>query len=123
MKQEKKKKPKAEKEHKPNWREVWASVEDIQQFLSSKVMLRYNLVRGRTEIHWLSQEPVLREDERGLLNAVTLGRAFVDLGFEKKCMKHVRGYVVVRRSSEEMRSLRFQLAQAGTDGTDETAVF
>jgi len=57
------------------------------------------------------------------LNAVTLGRAFVDLGFEKKCMKHVRGYVVVRRSSEEMRSLRFQLAQAGTDGTDGTAVF
>jgi predicted P-loop ATPase len=68
MKQEKKKKPKAEKEHKPNWREVWASVEDIQQFLSSKVMLRYNLVRGRTEIHWLSQGPVLREDERGLLS-------------------------------------------------------
>jgi len=75
-KKEKKKKPKANtqkpkansQDHKPNWREVWASVEDIQQFLSSKVMLRFNLVRGRTEVHWLSEGPVLREDERGLLS-------------------------------------------------------
>ena len=66
MKKEEKKKAKCQ-DHKPNWREVWASVEDIQQFLSSKVMLRFNLVRGRTEVHWLSQGPVLREDERGLL--------------------------------------------------------
>ena len=45
------KKTKEEKEHKKNWREVYASPEDIKQFLSERVMLRHNVVRGRTEIH------------------------------------------------------------------------
>ena len=35
--------------------------------LSERVMLRYNEVRGRTEIHWLSAGPVLKADEQGLL--------------------------------------------------------
>ena len=35
--------------------------------LDSRVSLRYNEVRGRTEIHWRSAGPVLREDEQGLL--------------------------------------------------------
>ena len=35
--------------------------------LSSRVLLRYNEVRHRTEVHWLSQGPVIREDEQGLL--------------------------------------------------------
>jgi predicted P-loop ATPase len=35
--------------------------------LDSRVSLRYNEVRGRPEIHWLSAGPVLKADEQGLL--------------------------------------------------------
>ena len=63
----KKKKKKGPKEHKPSWQEKYASPEEIEQMLSSRVLLRYNEVRHRTEVHWLSQGPVIREDEQGLL--------------------------------------------------------
>ena len=59
------------KEHKKNWKEYTAMVNDIEQFLSDHVVLRRN----------------------------------------------VRGYVVVRRSDEERRSLRQAMA-AGPDDTD-----
>ena len=39
---------------KKNWREVYASVSDIQDFLSERVMLRYNVVTHQTEVHWLT---------------------------------------------------------------------
>ena len=57
------------------------------------------------------------------LSTVTLGRAFRELGFQNKMEHHTRGYVVVRRSPEEMRSMR-QLPpqETGTD-TDETNIF
>jgi hypothetical protein len=35
--------------------------------LDERVLLRYNEVRGRTEIHYLSQGPVIGENELGLL--------------------------------------------------------
>ena len=41
-------------ERKPNWKEVYASVEDIQQFLTDRVLMRYNLVTHQTEVHWLT---------------------------------------------------------------------
>ena len=37
------------KEHKKNWREVYATVEDIQQFLSNNVYLRHNVITKRVE--------------------------------------------------------------------------
>ena len=37
------------KEHKKNWREVYATVEDIQQFLSNHVYLRHNVITKRVE--------------------------------------------------------------------------
>ena len=36
-------------ERKPNWQEVYATVDDIQQFLSERVMLRFNVVTRRVE--------------------------------------------------------------------------
>ena len=58
------------------------------------------------------------------LSTVSLGRAFVELGFERRTFHNVRGYVVVRRSAEEMRSLRQAMAQAkGHTDTDVTDVF
>ena len=37
------------KEHKPNYKEYIASVEDIERFLSSHIQFRHNVVTGRTE--------------------------------------------------------------------------
>ncbi len=54
-------------EHKKPWQETYATPEEIKAMLDSRVSLRYNEVRGRTEIHWRSAGPVLREDEQGLL--------------------------------------------------------
>ena len=53
------------------------------------------------------------------LNTVWLGRAFVELGFQKRTYHNVRGYVVVRRSMEEMRSMRCQMVHG--DDTEDTA--
>ena len=49
------------KEHKRPWQEVYATPEDIKRFLSEHVMLRHNVVRGRTEIHWIEAPPELSE--------------------------------------------------------------
>jgi hypothetical protein len=59
------------------------------------------------------------------LSTVLLGRAFKELGFRFKKSNGVRGYIVVRRSSDEMRSLRFQKATEsdGADGADGAPVF
>ena len=57
------------------------------------------------------------------LSTVVLGRAFVEQGFPKVMQHHVRGYLVVRRSAEEMMAMRRMTARASmeeqvTDGTD-----
>jgi len=51
------------------------------------------------------------------LSSVLLGRAFMELGFERRTCRNVRGYIVVRRSPEEMRSLRSVMAQEASDPT------
>ena len=58
------------------------------------------------------------------LSTVMLGRAFVEQGFERRTSHNVRGYVVVRRSAEEMRSLRTAMASPASDThTDDTEIF
>ncbi len=54
-------------EHKKPWREEYATPEEIKAMLGNRVSLRYNEVRGRTEIHWLSQGLTIGENEQGLL--------------------------------------------------------
>ena len=46
-----------EKEHKPNWRETYASVEEIKDFLRGEVMLRYNVITRRVECHLVNRSP------------------------------------------------------------------
>ena len=53
--------------HKKSWQETYATPEEIKAMLDSRVSLRYNEVRGRPEIHWLSAGPTIRADEQGLL--------------------------------------------------------
>jgi hypothetical protein len=43
-----------------------------------------------------------------------VSRAFTKLGFQSRRTSNFRGYVAVRRSAEEMRSMRYQMA-AGAD--------
>ncbi len=43
------KETKAVKEHKPNWRELRATEQDIQEFLAKNIVLRYNEVTGKVE--------------------------------------------------------------------------
>ena len=58
------------------------------------------------------------------LSTVSLGRAFVEQGFERRTFRNVRGYIVVRRSAQEMKSLRSVMAQTqGDTDTDVTDVF
>ena len=45
-----------EKEHKLNWRETYATVEEIKQFLSGHIYLRQNVVTGRTECRILESD-------------------------------------------------------------------
>ena len=54
-------------EHKQPWQEKYATPEEIKRMLDSRVSLRYNEVRRRTEIHYYSRGPSIREDEQGLL--------------------------------------------------------
>ena len=57
------------------------------------------------------------------LSTVALGRAFVNQGFAKKTVRNVRGYVVVRRSAEEMQAARRLMAHEADTDTDDTDVF
>ena len=62
------KKDEAPRKHKQAWQEKYATPEQIKAMLADRVMLRYNEVRGRTEIHWLSQgllQPRVRLHRRG----------------------------------------------------------
>ena len=36
-------------ERKPNWKEYMATVEDIQNFLMDRILLRHNVITGRVE--------------------------------------------------------------------------
>ena len=156
--------------HAKNWKEYMATVEDIQNFLMDRILLRHNVITGRVEYRlpdsmppkffaeqiakaergglWQTWQPLCDRIVNSLwaelsattvgagitqkLSSVLLGRAFMELGFERRTCRNVRGYIVVRRSAEEMRSLRSVMAQesseptsapdANTD-TDDTVIF
>ena len=46
---EEKKEKGMRKEHKKNWRELYASIDDIKQFLLERVILRHNVITQQTE--------------------------------------------------------------------------
>ena len=53
--------------HKEPWQQKYATPDEIKRMLDDRVALRYNEVRHRTEIRWLTAGPELRTDEQGLL--------------------------------------------------------
>ncbi len=56
-KSKKEKEAAPEKEHKKNWREVYASVEDIERYLSDHIQLRHNVITRRVECHLPDRSP------------------------------------------------------------------
>ena len=45
--------------------------------------------------------------------------AFVEQGYERKTYRNTRGYIVMRRTADEMRSIRYVMAH---EATSETAI-
>ena len=58
------------KEHKPNWKEYTATVEDIQNFLMDRLLLRNNVVSGRVEYKLPTPDPF---QEKGSFDSPSLG--------------------------------------------------
>ena len=52
-----KKDTKGSKEHKKNWQEQTATVDDIRAFLDERILLRHNVVTGRVECCWPTVYP------------------------------------------------------------------
>ena len=63
MEQSTKKPAGEEKEHKKNWREEYATMEEIKAFLSDHVYLRYNMVKHQVEVRLPSQDSFSRVKE------------------------------------------------------------
>ena len=63
-------KKKDKKEHKPNWKEYTATVEDIQNFLMDRLLLRNNVVSGRVEYKLPTPDPF---QEKGSFDSPSLG--------------------------------------------------
>jgi predicted P-loop ATPase len=112
--------------------EILKLQEHNQQFetpnLETELIQQYFRVpRGKESGEFIPVSVALQIVGAGItqkLSAIMLGRAFIELGFRKKTFRNVRGYVVVRRSAEEMRSLRCQMAvEADNTHTDDTDVF
>ena len=59
-KEAKKKESSGQRERKPNWKEYTASVEDIQNFLMDRILLRHNVITGRAEYRDPSHPPLHR---------------------------------------------------------------
>ncbi len=113
-------KKKESKEHKKQWREVYATVEDIQNFLMDRAPAP-NEPGEFISVAYALQ--LISANISQKLSTVALGRAFMNQGFRKKTYRNVRGYVVIRRSAEEMLSIRRLMAHEADTDTDDTDVF
>ena len=91
-------KSKVPKEHKKPWQEAYATVGEIEAM---------QIVSGQISAKITKEQ---------------MGHAFIDLGFERRTFRNVRGYIVVRRSIAETESLRRELATPDTH-TPDTPVF
>ena len=52
-----------EKEHKKNWREEYATVGEIKDFLRAHVFLRYNTVKHQVEVRLPTQDSFCGNEE------------------------------------------------------------
>ena len=99
--------------HKKNWKEYMATVEDIQNFIMDRILLRHNVITRRVEFRLPSSYEHEGTDWQPISDRV-VNTLWSELSATK----------VVRRSPEEMKSIRQVMAAcpSNTD-TDVTDVF
>ena len=103
-----------QKERKKNWKEVYASVEDIQQFETARsenelIDEYFRQPVGIEGGEYLPASVILQlvgGTSMKDINATKLGRALTAMGFESKMTRGIRRYRVVRRSTSEMQQHR-----------------
>ena len=106
---------KPKKKHKKNRREEYASVTDIETFLSDRIMLRYNVVTRRVEYRLvLSQYGLVCWEELDTMQQKELNKLKAAMTMPS----------INERSAEEMRSMRNMMAcydpHTDTDDTDDS---
>ena len=153
--EETKTKTKTGKERKANWKEYMATVEDIQNFLMDRVLLRHNVITRRVEYRLPSSydcegtdwQPINDRMVNSLWAELSLTKVvraqdiyrvlesdfvpeFNPFAFYLQHLPRWNGddyimamsvSITVRRSAEEMRSLRSMMARGDDDThTDDT---
>ena len=102
------------KEHKPNWREVYASPEDIKTFLGGRLYLRHNVITGRVECRLPFEVESIRSPRDHPFNYAGIyaqAYALYQDGFRRVKYQGVRGYIVVCRKPDEMQMEQRKMAR------------
>ncbi len=95
-------------EHQKNWREVYASVTDIQQFLDGRIMLRRNALTGLVESRWPGQFPGETYPWEPL-SSVTVNTLWAELSHQKPVRKQDMQNVIESQYVAEYHPFRFYL--------------
>ena len=74
------------KEHKTPWQETYAGVQEIQDFLRGRIMLRRNALTGLVESRWPAEFPG-ETTEWESLSSVTVNTLWSELSLEKQVRK------------------------------------
>ena len=122
MSKKKAKESRAERsERKPNWQEVYATVEDIQQYLEERVMLRYNMVTHQTEVHWLTDwgDDLSRPAEWERINDRIENTLWKDLSKQKPVRMRDLQYVIGSDYVPAYHPFRFYLEHLSPWNGDE----
>ena len=102
MDDKKKTKTKEPKEHKPNWKEYTATVEDIQNFLMDRILLRHNVITRRAEFRipekdlWESEKRKVISEKISQQWAPISDRVVNSLWAELSATKQVRAQDIYR---------------------------
>ena len=86
MARKKESKKEAPKEHKKPWQETYAGVQEIQDFLMGRIMLRRNALTGLVESRWPAEYPG-ETNEWESLSSVTVNTLWSELSLEKQVRK------------------------------------
>ena len=76
----------ADKEHKKPWQETYAGVQEIQDFLMGRIMLRRNALTGLVESRWPAEYPG-ETNEWESLSSVTVNSLWAERSLEKPVRK------------------------------------
>ena len=78
---------------------------------------RAKTVNGMARARAKPNIPIVGANISQKISKEAMGHAFIDLGFERKTYRNVRGYVAVRRTQQEIDLMRKGLAIATDNDT------